>query len=65
VGDLLIGVLGENSANRDKLRQYVTDLAATQEQEFEIVDKEAQRCRGALGQQAAPRRPSIPKKKNQ
>jgi hypothetical protein len=62
VGDLLIGVLGENSANRDKLRQYITDLAATQEQEFKIVDQEAQRCRGSLGQQPAPK--AAPKKKS-
>jgi hypothetical protein len=45
VGDLLVGVLGENSANRDKLRQYITDLASQKEQEFAVVDKEAQRCR--------------------
>lgn len=54
VGDLLLGVLAENSANRDKLRQYITDLAATKEQEFQIVDKEAQRCRGQLTRQPAP-----------
>jgi|SRR6266404_1848256 len=66
VGDLLVGVLGENSANRDKLRQYITDLAATKEQEFQVVDKEAQRCRGALSRQA-PARPATPpvKKKTQ
>jgi len=56
VGDLLLGVLAENSSNRDKLRQYITDLAATKEQEFKIVDQEAQRCRGQLNHQptAAP-----------
>jgi hypothetical protein len=48
VGDLLVGVLGENSANRDKLRNYIADLAATKEQEFKIVDQEAQRCRGVV-----------------
>ena len=64
VGDLLIGVLGENSSNRDKLRQYITDLAVSQEQEFQIVDKEAQRCRGVLGQQGAPRKATPPKKNN-
>ncbi len=53
VGDLLIGVLAENSSNRDKLRQYITDLAVTKEQEFQIVDKEAQRCRGVLSHQPA------------
>ncbi len=62
VGDLLIGVAAENSANRDKLRQYITDLATTKEQEFEIADKEAQRCRGSLTKQT-PARPAAPKKK--
>jgi hypothetical protein len=64
VGDLLIGVLAENSANRDKLRQYITDLAGTKEQEFQIVDKEAQRCRATLSHQPAPK-PAAQKKNNQ
>jgi hypothetical protein len=63
IGDLLIGVLGENSSNRDNLRQYITDLANNKEQEFQIVDKEAQRCRGVLNKQA-PARPAPPKKKS-
>lgn len=57
VGDLLVGVLADNSSNRDKLRQYITDLAATKEQEFEIADKEAQRCRATLNR--------LPARKNQ
>lgn len=57
VAELLFGVLSENTANRDKLRQYITDLAANKEQEFKIVDEEAQRCRGVLSRQ--------PVKKNQ
>jgi hypothetical protein len=61
VGDLLIGVLAENSSNRDKLRQYITDLAVTKEQEFKVVDQEAQRCRGVLSRQ--PVKPAT--KKNQ
>lgn len=56
VGDLLLGVLAENSLNRDHLRQYITDLAAQKEQEFQIVDKEAQRCRGVLSRQPAPKK---------
>jgi hypothetical protein len=59
VGDLLIGVLAENSSNRDKLRQYITDLAVTKEQEFKVVDQEAQRCRGVLSRQ--PSRPATKK----
>ena len=62
VGDLLIGVAAENSANRDKLRQYISDLALTKEQEFEVADKEAQRCRGVLNKQV-PVKPAAPKKK--
>jgi len=62
IGDLLMGVLAENSANRDKLRQYITDLAATKEQEFQIVDKEAQRCRAQLTHQATPAKPAVTKK---
>ena len=62
VGDLLVGVLGENSSNRDKLRQYITDLAATKEQEFQIADQEAQRCRGMLSHQT-PAKPATVKKK--
>src|SRR5713226_9293028 len=61
VGDLLVGVLGENSANRDKLRQYITDLAQTKEQEFKIVDQEAQRCRTVLTR-PAPAKPPAAKK---
>jgi hypothetical protein len=56
VGDLLVGVLAENAANRDRLRSYLTDLAAQKEQEFAVVDKEAQRCRGDLVRQPAQRR---------
>ncbi len=73
VGDLLVSVVSANSANRDQLRQYVTDLAQTKEEEFQVVDREAQRCRGTLMRQpaarpapaapkpAAPQRPQAPK----
>lgn len=52
LGDRLMSVVIGNSTNRDQLRQYVSDLAAAHEQEFRIVDQEAQRCRAAA--QAAP-----------
>lgn len=61
VGDLMISVMAANSTNRDQLRQYITDLAETKEQEFQIVDKEAQRCRGTLVRQAPPRPAAAPK----
>jgi len=53
VGDLIVSVMSANSANRDQLRQYITDLAQTREQEFKIADSEAQRCRTQLLRQPA------------
>jgi len=40
--------LDEASANRDKLREYVVELAAQREHEYQVMDSEAQRCRGIL-----------------
>jgi hypothetical protein len=47
-------VIAENSTNRDRLRQYLQDLATQKEQEFQVADREAQRCRAALLRQPAP-----------
>ncbi len=54
VGDLLRGALAENELNRDHLTSYLTELAQTKEQEFKIMDQEAQRCRGVLSRQPVP-----------
>ena len=51
VADLLQGVMTENSNNRERLKQYLTDLATAKEQEFQIADREAQRCRSAITHQ--------------
>lgn len=48
IADLLQGVVNENSTNRDRLRQYIQELALQKEQEFQLADKEAQRCRTNL-----------------
>jgi hypothetical protein len=61
VGDLIVSVMAANSANRDQLRQYITELAQTRDQEFQIADKEAQRCRGMLMRQPAARPAAAPK----
>ncbi len=53
VGDLLVGVIGDNSGNRDHLRQYISDLAVQKEQEFTVLDKEAQKCRVDTNRQPA------------
>jgi hypothetical protein len=51
LANLMQGVVGENNANRDRLRQYVQDLAAQKEQELQVADREAQRCRDTLVRQ--------------
>ena len=50
VGDQILSVLRGNSANRDGLRMYITELAARKEQEFTIVNEDAQSCRTQLSQ---------------
>jgi len=51
LADLVHAFVAENGTNRDRLRQYIQDLATQKEQEFKVADREAQRCRGALVQQ--------------
>jgi hypothetical protein len=53
LADLMQSVVSENSSNADKLRQYIQDLATQKEQEFQIADREAQRCRETLVKQPA------------
>jgi flagellar biosynthesis chaperone FliJ len=67
VADLVAAVMGENSGNRDRLQAYITDLATQKEQEFSVIDREAQRCRTNLNRAparsgpatAAPKRPAV------
>jgi hypothetical protein len=55
LASLMQSVISENSTNRGRLRQYLQDLATQKEQEFQVADREAQRCRAALLQQPAPK----------
>jgi hypothetical protein len=55
LASIMQSVVAENSTNRDRLRQYLTDLAAQKEEEFQVADHEAQRCRAALLQQPLPK----------
>jgi len=55
----LVALTAEGGANRDRLQQYVVNLAAEREKEYQVMDKEAQRCRGMV--LAAP--PTTAKKK--
>jgi hypothetical protein len=51
IADLLRSALAENSINRERLKQYLVELANQKEQEYQIMDKEAQRCRAMLTKQ--------------
>ena len=39
--------------SRQQLRQYLADLATIKEEEFKVMDREAQRCREAISGPAA------------
>jgi hypothetical protein len=41
---------GQNGSARERLQQYVVNLAAEREQDLAVMDREAQRCRGILTQ---------------
>jgi uncharacterized membrane protein len=53
LASIMESVVAENGTNRDRLRQYLQDLATQKEQEFQVADREAQRCRAALLSQPA------------
>jgi hypothetical protein len=42
----LASLAAENGANRDRFQRYIVNLAAEREQQFQVMDHEAQRCRG-------------------
>jgi hypothetical protein len=56
LADLIQGAMSDGAAGRDKLRQYVVQLAAVKEQQLRVADQEAQRCRGTLLKQAPAQR---------
>ena len=54
LGELMQGILGQYQNSRQQLRQYLLDLASLKEQESELMDREAQRCRGEMLRQSRP-----------
>lgn len=44
----IAAIFGEGGANRERLRSYLVNLAAEREHQFEVMDREAQRCRATL-----------------
>lgn len=41
-------VYAQGGTNRERFRRYIVNLAAEREHQFEVMDKEAQRCRATL-----------------
>ena len=62
LGDELISTVAANFTNRDQLRQYISDLAEAREQEFRVIDSEAQRCRNDLMRLPPPSQNSTPRR---
>jgi hypothetical protein len=44
----LLAYTAQNGANRDRLQRYIVNLAAEREHDLQVMDREAQRCRGML-----------------
>ena len=44
----LVAAAAESGASRDRLEQYVVNLASTREKEYQVMDQETQRCRAQM-----------------
>jgi len=58
LADQLVQALVANGLDREQLRSYILDLARMSEQEFQVVNEEAQRCRATISRQSDPPRRS-------
>ena len=57
VADLIESVAAEDQSDLDRVEQHLIELAARKEGELQVMDGEAQRCRGILLKQPAPAKP--------
>ncbi len=55
LADLIEAVAAEDQSQLTQLQQYIVELASDKDEQFKLVDSEAQRCRAALSSQPAPR----------
>jgi hypothetical protein len=62
VAQELAAVYGEGGANRERFRSYIVNLAAEREHQFEVMDREAQRCRATFMAPTTPNKTSGRKK---
>ncbi len=63
LAELIESVAAEDQSNIDRLEKYVLQLASEKDQQYAVVDAEAQRCRATLSKQ--PAEPSKTKSRNQ
>jgi hypothetical protein len=54
--DQLAGLIARNFGARERFRDYIRDLATTQQQNFKSADEEAQRCRGMISREPQTKR---------
>jgi hypothetical protein len=56
LADLIQSVAVEDQEDLSRLQEYILELANAREQEFRVVDHEAQRCRATLSKEPAKRK---------
>jgi hypothetical protein len=54
LADLIESVAAEANGDIDRFEKHLVELADEKEQQFTVVDREAQRCRATLSRQPAP-----------
>ena len=55
--DQLSAAIAHNFNTRERFRDYISDLAKAQDQNFKVADEEAQRCRGMISREPPSKRP--------
>ena len=53
LADLIESVAAEDQGDVERMQQYLLELAGDKERQFDVVNTEAQRCRGMLSKQPA------------
>lgn len=57
LADLLESVAAESTNDIERFEQHLVEMADAKEQQYTLVDREAQRCRSTLSRQPAPATP--------
>ena len=55
-GDKLAELIAHNFTAREQFRDYLANLATSEEQNFKVADEEAQRCRAMISKEPAPKK---------